>query len=60
MEGRSLNTSKQEIYSYGTAATTTKCSGERDLSCSAGNGDYSVTLGHFFSFGVELGEAGCS
>lgn len=49
-----------EYYSSGTAATTVKCSGERDTACSAGNGRYSVTLGHFSNFGVELGSAGCS
>jgi len=48
-----------EIYSSGTASTCVKCSGERDLSCSAGNGLYSVTIGHFDSFGIELGSAGC-
>ncbi|KAJ5647997.1 lipase [Penicillium lividum] len=49
-----------EYYSYGTQATCVKCSGERDTSCSAGNGQYSVTAGHFSSFGIALGYAGCS
>ncbi|KAJ6115593.1 hypothetical protein N7523_006010 [Penicillium sp. IBT 18751x] len=49
-----------EYYSSGTAATCVKCSGERDTSCSAGNGMYGVTAGHFYSFGVGLGTAGCS
>ncbi|KAJ5092880.1 hypothetical protein N7456_008741 [Penicillium angulare] len=48
-----------EYYSSGTEMTCVKCSGERDTSCSAGNGQYSVTPGHFSSFGVELGAAGC-
>ncbi|KAJ5692876.1 hypothetical protein N7462_002299 [Penicillium macrosclerotiorum] len=33
---------------------------QRDLSCSAGNGLVGVTAGHFQSFGVSLGYAGCS
>ncbi|KAJ5539747.1 lipase [Penicillium frequentans] len=49
-----------EYYSSGTQATVVKCSGERDTSCSAGNGQYGVTAGHFSSFGVEMGYAGCS
>ncbi|KAF3386251.1 putative feruloyl esterase A [Penicillium rolfsii] len=48
-----------EYYSYGTSITCLQCSGERDLSCSAGNGLYSVTAGHFQSFGITLGAAGC-
>jgi hypothetical protein len=48
-----------EYYSYGTAPTTLKCSGERDLQCSAGNGMVGVTAGHFSSFGIALGSAGC-
>ncbi|RHZ60371.1 putative alkaline lipase [Aspergillus thermomutatus] len=48
-----------EYYSYGTSATTLKCSGERDLQCSAGNGVVGVTPGHFSSFGIALGYAGC-
>jgi hypothetical protein len=51
--------SSQEIYSSGFQATTLKCSGQRDLSCSAGNGMYGVTAGHFQSFGITLGAAGC-
>ncbi|KAJ6033871.1 hypothetical protein N7499_010037 [Penicillium canescens] len=59
--GTSLITaqSSQEIYSSGFQATTLKCSGQRDLSCSAGNGMYGVTPGHFQSFGITLGAAGC-
>ncbi|KAJ5738591.1 hypothetical protein N7493_001746 [Penicillium malachiteum] len=49
-----------EYYSYGTEITCLKCTGERDLSCSAGNSQYGVTAGHFYSFGVEMGAAGCS
>ncbi|MCJ1331821.1 hypothetical protein MMC10_008513 [Thelotrema lepadinum] len=49
-----------EFYGSGTAASTVKCSGERDLQCSAGNGAFSVTVGHFFSYGIEEGAAGCS
>ncbi|KAJ5293724.1 hypothetical protein N7508_008545 [Penicillium antarcticum] len=48
-----------EVYSSGFQATTLKCSGQRDLSCSAGNGMYGVTAGHFQSFGITLGAAGC-
>ncbi|KAJ5818567.1 hypothetical protein N7474_004158 [Penicillium riverlandense] len=48
-----------EYYSYGTAATCLKCSGERDTQCSAGNGMVGVTAGHFSSFGVVMGAAGC-
>ena len=36
------------------------CSGERDLSCSAGDGVVGVTIGHFSSYGINLGEAGCA
>ncbi|PWY64262.1 lipase [Aspergillus heteromorphus CBS 117.55] len=49
-----------EYYSSGTAATTVKCSGERDTSCSAGNGQVGVTAGHFSNFGIQMGLAGCS
>ncbi|KAJ5918735.1 lipase [Penicillium verhagenii] len=49
-----------EDYSSGAEATLVKCSGQRDTSCSAGNGQYSVTPGHFYSFGVELGAVGCA
>ncbi|OCL13182.1 putative lipase [Glonium stellatum] len=49
-----------EFYGSGTAATTLKCTGERDLTCSAGNGLTGVTTGHFQSFGVSLGFTGCS
>lgn len=50
---------KQEYYSSGLAITCKKCEGQRDLSCSAGNGMIGVTAGHFQSFGVTLGSAGC-
>lgn len=49
----------QEYYSSGTEATTVKCDGQRDRSCSAGNGMYAVTVGHFSSFGVVMLTAGC-
>ncbi|CAG8907753.1 unnamed protein product [Penicillium egyptiacum] len=49
-----------EVYSSGLRVTTLKCSGQRDLACSAGNGMYGVTAGHFQSFGIALGVAGCS
>ncbi|OJJ45159.1 hypothetical protein ASPZODRAFT_18065 [Penicilliopsis zonata CBS 506.65] len=49
-----------EYYSYGTEATCLLCSGERDTSCSAGNGLVGVTIGHFSSFGIEMGYAGCT
>ncbi|CAG7948157.1 unnamed protein product [Penicillium nalgiovense] len=48
-----------EIYSSGLRATTRKCDGQRDRACSAGNGMYGVTAGHFRSFGVGMGVAGC-
>ncbi|KAJ6167701.1 hypothetical protein N7497_000544 [Penicillium chrysogenum] len=48
-----------EIYSSGLRATTRKCDGQRDRACSAGNGMYGVTAGHFQSFGVGMGVAGC-
>ncbi|CEJ56147.1 hypothetical protein PMG11_02367 [Penicillium brasilianum] len=48
-----------EYYSSGTAATCVRCSGERDTACSAGNGQYGVTIGHFQSFGITMGSAGC-
>ncbi|GLA67031.1 hypothetical protein AtubIFM54640_010005 [Aspergillus tubingensis] len=44
----------------GTQASTVKCSGERDTSCSAGNGQVGVTAGHFSNFGISMGLAGCS
>ncbi|KAJ5711099.1 hypothetical protein N7488_005255 [Penicillium malachiteum] len=49
-----------EYYSYGTEITCLECTGERDSSCSAGNGQYGVTAGHFYSFGVEMGATGCA
>ncbi|KAJ5590706.1 hypothetical protein N7450_004678 [Penicillium hetheringtonii] len=48
-----------EYYSSGLAITCKKCEGQRDRSCSAGNGLIGVTAGHFQSFGVTLGAAGC-
>ncbi|CAI7627587.1 unnamed protein product [Penicillium glandicola] len=48
-----------EYYSSGTEATCVKCVGERDLACSAGNGMYGPTIGHFSSFGVAEGLLGC-
>ncbi|CAI7610514.1 unnamed protein product [Penicillium pancosmium] len=48
-----------EYYSSGLALTCKRCDGQRDLSCSAGNGMVGVTAGHFQSFGVTLGAAGC-
>ncbi|KAI9934285.1 hypothetical protein ASPWEDRAFT_107307 [Aspergillus wentii DTO 134E9] len=48
-----------EYYSSGNEGSTVKCDGERDKSCSAGNGQIGVTAGHFQSFGVTLGAAGC-
>ncbi|KAL4860881.1 hypothetical protein BDV12DRAFT_191444 [Aspergillus spectabilis] len=49
-----------EYYSYGTQTTCLRCSGERDLTCSAGNALVGVTAGHFQSFGIGLGAAGCA
>ncbi|KAL4890145.1 Alpha/Beta hydrolase protein [Aspergillus ambiguus] len=48
-----------EYYSYGTQISCLKCSGDRDLTCSAGNAMVGVTAGHFQSFGIALGAAGC-
>ncbi|OQE07836.1 hypothetical protein PENVUL_c012G05935 [Penicillium vulpinum] len=48
-----------EYYSSGLKATCVKCEGQRDLACSAGNGMYSVTIGHFSSFGITMLTAGC-
>ncbi|KAJ5687178.1 hypothetical protein N7536_009797 [Penicillium majusculum] len=48
-----------EYYSSGTEASTVKCEGQRDKSCSAGNGMYAVTPGHVASFGVVMLTAGC-
>ena len=48
-----------EFFGYGTAATTLQCSGERDPQCSAGDGQFTVSPGHFQSFGITLGAAGC-
>jgi hypothetical protein len=54
-----LTSRPQEYYSSGTKATCVECEGQRDLTCSAGNGMVGVTIGHFQSFGVSLGAAGC-
>ncbi|OQE38498.1 hypothetical protein PENCOP_c008G04758 [Penicillium coprophilum] len=48
-----------EYYSSGLKLTCVKCEGQRDLACSAGNGMYSVTVGHFSSFGITMMGAGC-
>jgi len=48
-----------EYYGDGTQATTVVCTGERDTSCSAGDGATTVTLGHLSSFGVTMETAGC-
>jgi len=52
-----------EFYGSGTAATTLKCSGELDPTCSAGNNQTTVNWDHLFSFGVSVitdGYGGCS
>lgn len=49
----------QEYYSPGIKATCVECEGQRDLTCSAGNGMVGATIGHFQSFGVSLGATGC-
>ncbi|KAJ5105941.1 hypothetical protein NUU61_003288 [Penicillium alfredii] len=48
-----------EYYSSGTERSCQKCEGQRDRSCSAGNGKLGVTSGHFSSFGISMGLAGC-
>lgn len=49
-----------EYYGAGTAALTVKCKGERDLLCSAGDGQITVTIpGHIQSFGIPLALIGC-
>ncbi|KAE8334130.1 hypothetical protein BDV24DRAFT_174391 [Aspergillus arachidicola] len=48
-----------EYYSSGAAIGTIQCEGERDTSCSAGNGMYGVTPQHVASFGVVQMTAGC-
>ena len=48
-----------EFFGYGTAATTLECAGERDWQCSAGDGQVTVSAGHFQSFGITLGAAAC-
>ena len=49
-----------EFYSSGTSFTCVRCVGQKDRDCSAGNGLMGVTVGHFQSFGIGLGLAGCS
>jgi len=52
-----------EFYGSGTAATTLKCSGELDPTCSAGDNATTVDFDHLFSFGVDVlfdGYGGCS
>ncbi|KAJ5211220.1 Lipase class 3 [Penicillium cf. griseofulvum] len=48
-----------EYYSEGLRLTCRKCEGQRDNTCSAGNLMWSVTPGHFQSFGVIMMGAGC-
>lgn len=48
-----------EYYSSGLSLNTFRCSGQRDLLCSAGNLMYGVTVGHFQSFGITMALAGC-
>ncbi|KAJ6167385.1 hypothetical protein N7497_000228 [Penicillium chrysogenum] len=48
-----------EYYSSGSEASCVKCEGQRDRACSAGNGMYAVTIGHFSSFGITMLTAGC-
>ncbi|KAF2494349.1 A triacylglycerol lipase from penicillium expansum At 1.3 [Lophium mytilinum] len=51
-----------EFYGSGTAASTVKCTGELDRTCSAGNNATGITLGHLSSFGVNVifdGFGGC-
>jgi hypothetical protein len=49
-----------EYYGFGTAGTTVKCSGQRDLTCSAGDGQVSVTTGHFSDFGISMVGGSCT
>ncbi|CAG8908420.1 unnamed protein product [Penicillium egyptiacum] len=48
-----------EYYSNGSEASCVKCEGQRDRDCSAGNGIYSVNVGHISSFGITMLTAGC-
>jgi len=48
-----------EYYGAGTAATTVRCTGERDPACSAGDGAISVTPEHFSNQGVLMDLSGC-
>ncbi|KAL9618022.1 MAG: hypothetical protein Q9160_007211 [Pyrenula sp. 1 TL-2023] len=58
---KDLLTENQEFYNNGIVATSLRCTGQKDLRCSAGNGLMGVTVGHFSSFGgVNLGLEGCS
>ncbi|TLD18259.1 putative transporter [Venturia nashicola] len=47
-----------EYYSNGSQPTTLRCEGERDKSCSAGNGATGPTPQHHYSFGVDMGPSG--
>ncbi|RDI80429.1 putative transporter [Venturia inaequalis] len=47
-----------EYYTNGTRLTTIQCEGERDRSCSAGNGATGPTPQHHYSFGVDMGPSG--
>ncbi|MCJ1314561.1 hypothetical protein MMC25_008243 [Agyrium rufum] len=48
-----------EIFSSGTASSCVLCSGERDNACSAGDGYFTVSLGHLQSFGINMALDGC-
>lgn len=58
MRSGSNHGSSQEYYSSGSQDTCVKCQGERDSSCSAGNGQIGVTPGHTSSFGIQLEKVG--
>jgi len=49
----------QEYYSSGTQDPCVKCQGERDDSCSAGNGKISIADGHHYNYGIHMGEVRC-
>ncbi|MCJ1242537.1 hypothetical protein MMC14_010546 [Varicellaria rhodocarpa] len=48
-----------EFFGSGTAPSTLQCSGQRDPACSAGDGQFTVSLGHFSSFGINMAFDGC-
>jgi hypothetical protein len=48
-----------EYYGPGVQPLTLKCSGERDLLCSAGDGWFTVDLQHISNSGVTMLLAGC-